>query len=95
MFAVALLGNFVLGSIVNGGDAPLRIYVLAFVFLLVAMIFLLRGSRLAWLLLVVVSSVVAVSFVSRGIWAWAVFHVAMLLLLLAPEPRRYVWRQRA
>jgi hypothetical protein len=92
---MAWLGDFVLGSIVNGGDAPLRIYVFSFGVLLVAMIFLLRGSRLAWLLFVLGSGAAAVSFVFRGDWAWTAFHVAMLLLLFAPEPRRYVWRQRA
>lgn len=94
MFAVALLAEFVITALLFGGDASLRIYVQAFLVLLVLVVFLLRGSRIAWTLCVLGEGVVIVSVLLRGRWGWGVFYVALLLALLAPEARRYVWQKR-
>lgn len=95
MFAVALLAEFVVTALLFGGDAPLRIYVQAFLLLLALVVFLLRGSRIAWTLCVLGNGAVMVSVFSRDKWGWGIFYAALLLALLAPEARRYVWRQRA
>lgn len=95
VFAVAWLASFVLGSLLNGGDAPLRIYVWAFIVLLTAAFFLLRGSRIAWTLLALGSGVAVISALPRGNWTWGLFHLALLAVLFTPEARRYVWRRRA
>jgi hypothetical protein len=92
--AVAWLAWFALGSWLYGGDAPLRIYVQAFVILLAAAIFLLRGSRIAWALVVLANGVTAISVLSRGDWGWGIFHLTLLVVLFTPQARRYVWRRR-
>lgn len=94
IFAVAWLGSFVLTSLLYGGGAPLRIYVGAFVVLLAATLFLLRGSRVAWTLLVLANGAAIVSVLSKSIWGWGAFHLALLALLFAPDARRYVWHHR-
>jgi hypothetical protein len=94
VFAVALLAEFVVTALLFGGDAPLRIYVQAFLVLLVLVIFLLRGSRIAWTLCVLGDGAVIISVLSRGKWGWGIFYAALLLALLTPEARRYIWRQR-
>lgn len=91
--AVAWLASFALGSLLDGGDAPVRIYVQAFIILLIAAFFLLRGSRIAWVLFAFGSGVAVVSVFPRGDLAWGFFHLALLAVLFTPEARRYVWRR--
>ena len=85
---------FVLGSLLYGGNAPIRIYAFAFIVLSAVTVLLLRGSRVAWVLVVLANGVAVVSVVVRGEWWWAVFHLALLALLLTPDARQYIWHQR-
>jgi len=94
IFAIGWLVWFVLGSLLYGGNAPIRIYVFAFIVLSAVVVFLLRGSRVAWVLVVLGNGVAVVSVLVRGEWWWALFHLALLALLFTPEARRYIWRQR-
>lgn len=93
--AVAWLASFVVGSLLDGGNAPVRIYVQAFIVLLIAAFFLLRGSRIAWVLFAVGSGAAVVSVLPKGGLAWGFFHLTLLVVLFTPEARRYVWRRRA
>lgn len=94
VFAVGWLAWFVLGSLLYGGNAPIRIFVFAFILLSAVVVLLLRGSRVAWVLLVLGNGVAVLSVLFKGGWWWAVFHLALLALLFAPEARRYLWRWR-
>ena len=94
VFAIAWLAWFPLGSLLYGGSAPIRIYAFAFIVLFTVAVFLLRGSRVAWVLVVVGNGVAVVSVLFRDEWWWALFHLALLALLFTPEARRYIWRQR-
>jgi hypothetical protein len=89
-FAVAWLGWFALTALLYGGDAPFRTFAGAFVVMAVAAFFLLRGSRVAWALLVLTNGAAALSLLHRDI-PWGFFHLALLAALFAPEARRYVW----
>ncbi|HEY5815757.1 MAG TPA: hypothetical protein VIS95_05395 [Solirubrobacterales bacterium] len=95
VFAIAWLAWFALGSLLYGGSAPIRIYVFAFIVLFTVAILLLRGSRIAWVLVVLGNGVAVVSVLFRDKWWWALFHLALLTLLFTPEARRYIWRQRS
>jgi len=92
--AAAWLAWFVLGALLYGGAAPLRTYIQAFVVLLAVAIFLLRGSRIAWALVVLANGVTVLLILPRGNWEWGLFHLALLAVLFTPQARRYVWRRR-
>lgn len=92
--AIAWLAWFALGSLLYGGGAPIRVYVFAFIVLLTVAVILLRGSRIAWVLVVLVNSVALVSALFRGEWWWALFHLALLAVLLTVEVRWFIWHQR-
>jgi hypothetical protein len=94
VFAIGWLAWFVLGSLLYGGNAPIRIYAFAFVVLSAVVVLLLRGSRVAWILVVLANGVAVVSVSLNGEWWWALFHLALLALLFTREARRYIWRQR-
>jgi hypothetical protein len=94
MFAAAWLASFVLTSLLYGGGAPLRIYLGAFVLLLAATLFLLCGSRVAWILFALGNGAALLSVLLSGEWGWGIFHLALLAVLFAPQARRYVWHHR-
>jgi hypothetical protein len=94
VFAIGWLTPFLVTSLLYRGPAPLRIYVAAILIVLAAMIFLLRGSRLAWIFFVLGNGAAVISVLSRDEWGWGIFHAALLLVLFAPETRRYIWLQR-
>ena len=75
-------------------EAPIRIYVFAFIILFTVAVFLFRGSRIAWVLVVLGNGVAVVSVLFRGEWWWGLFYLALLVLLFMPEARRHIWRQR-
>ena len=95
VFAVAWLTQLTLDSLLHKGDAPLRIYVAATAVLVVAVIFLLRGSRIAWIFFILGNGGAVISALGRDDSWWAIVHGALLVPLFAPDTLRYIWRQRS
>ncbi len=90
--AVALLGDFVTLLIRTGkGDVPVAPIVVSNLFYLGILYLVLRGSRIAWTILVVLSLGALAIVVAAGRWPEAVFYAILLPLLLAPNSQRYVW----
>lgn len=77
------------------GNAPAGRFVAAFVLTLIPLVFVLRGSRIAWIVLLAVE-VAALIFNLLAGPRWVVAVEAILIaLLLAPSSRAFVWRRGA
>ncbi|HVQ58296.1 MAG TPA: hypothetical protein VMS60_05235 [Solirubrobacterales bacterium] len=80
-------------AVFNRGDAPASTFLAAILVTALVVLAVLRGSRVGWvlILLVVVIGVVAVSLV--GSWWEVLLRLLPLPFLLAPESRGYVWNR--
>lgn len=79
----------------NHGDAPAGRFVAAFLLSLIPFVFVLRGSRVAWVVLLAVEAAALIFNLVAGP-RWVVPVEAILIaLLLAPSSRAFVWRRGA
>ena len=79
----------------NHGNAPAGRFVAALLLTLIPFVFLLIGSRVAWIVLLVIE-VAALIFNLLAGPRWLVpIEVIFIALLLAPSSRAYVWRRHS
>lgn len=79
----------------NHGDAPTGRIVAAFLLSLIPFVFLLMGSRVAWIVLLVIE-VAALIFNLLVDPPWLVpIEVILIALLLAPSSRAFVWQRQS
>jgi hypothetical protein len=77
------------------GDAPLRIFVGAFLLNLIPLAFLLRRSRVAWVLLLVAElGALVFNLLVDPHWPVPV-ELILISLLLAPSSRAFTWKDPA
>jgi hypothetical protein len=91
--ALGLIGCLVPAAFrLSEGSVP-RQFSFAVVLLVVGLLFLLRGSRIAWTIFLALTLLaIGVNF-GLGQWWVGLAYLVFLGLLLAPESRRHVWRR--
>lgn len=75
------------------GSAPAGTFVAAFLLTLIPFVFLLRGSRIAWIVLLVIEVAALILNLLVGPRWPAVVEAILVALLLAPSSRAFVWRR--
>ncbi|MDX6603042.1 MAG: hypothetical protein QOF13_2244 [Solirubrobacterales bacterium] len=89
--AILFLAAFWGPVAVNHGSAPLSTYLGAFALTLAPLIFVLRGSRIAWIVSVALMAASVVGVLVNGTLWETLIRAAPLVLLLVPESPRYIW----
>jgi hypothetical protein len=72
--------------------APARTVIGAVVVVGVVLLYVVRGSRLAWVVAVVVMTGGAIGVAVNGTWWEALLRLSLLGLLLVPASRAFVWQ---
>lgn len=79
----------------NHGDAPVGIIVAALLLTLIPFVFLLIGSRVAWIVLLVIEVAALIFNLLAGPRWLAPIEAILIALLLAPSSRAFVWQRQS
>lgn len=95
MGTVGFLAGLFAPLLLRGTNAPARTVVSAVVVVGVILFYVLRGSRFAWVVAVVVMAGGVVGVALNGTWWETLIRLSLLGLLLLPASRAFVWRRHA
>ncbi|HEX5610565.1 MAG TPA: hypothetical protein VFX45_10800 [Solirubrobacterales bacterium] len=80
-------------AIFDHGDAPASTLIGAFLVMALVVFIMLRASRIAWTLVLIVVAIGVVGVTLNGSWWDVLLRLLPLPFLLAPESRRYIWNR--
>lgn len=92
---VAFLAGLWVPAIFDHGDAAASIFIGAVLLTVAPVVFMLRGSRIAWVLTLLLAAGGIVGVALNGSWWDVLVRVLPVPFLLAPESRIYAWDRQA